>query len=176
MSHKQFEILQLGHPALRKIAEQVINISESKTQKFLDQLLQFVIDKNGMGIAAPQVERSEKIFIMSSKPNARYPYAPDMEPTFVINPEILWTSPDIEKDWEGCLSIPGIRALVPRHQSIKVQFYSRHGEIIKAEYSGFIARIFQHEFDHLIGKVFLDRVESSQDIMMEQEWFKRVLS
>lgn len=76
------------------------------------------------------------------------------------------------KDWEGCLSVPGVRALVPRNTSIKVRFSSRLADVVEAEYSGFLARIFQHEFDHLEGKVFLDRVENSHEVMMEQEWLK----
>jgi len=67
-----------------------------------------------------------------------------------------------------------VRALVPRHTSIKVKFTSRQGDVIETEYSGFLARIFQHEFDHLEGNVFLDRVENSHEIMMEQEWLKMI--
>ncbi|MFW5451146.1 MAG: peptide deformylase [Methylophagaceae bacterium] len=172
MTNNSFTIRQLGDPVLRNIAETVTDITDSHTQSFLDDLLQFVLDKKGMGIAAPQVGISQRIFIMSSRPNSRYPSAPEMEPTFVINPEIIRPSTETEKDWEGCLSIPGVRALVPRHTAIKVQYTSRTGEIIEAEYSGFLARVFQHELDHLDGKVFLDHVEDSHDIMMEQEWLK----
>lgn len=172
MYDKNFQILQLGHPELRIIAQPVIDISSNQIQSFLDALLQFVNEKNGMGIAAPQVGISERIFIMCSRPNSRYPYAPEMKPTVVINPEITWFSSETEKDWEGCLSVPGVRALVPRHTSIKVKFLSQLGDVIETEYSGFLARIFQHEFDHLEGKVFLDRVKDTREIMMEQEWLK----
>ena len=174
MYDKNFQILLLGHPELRKIAQPIIDISSNQTQSFLDNLLQIVHDKKGMGIAAPQVGISERIFIMCSQPNTRYPYAPDMKPTAIINPEITWLSAETEKDWEGCLSVPGVRALVPRHTSIKVKFTSRQGDVIETEYSGFLARIFQHEFDHLEGNVFLDRVENSHEIMMEQEWLKMI--
>ena len=174
MYDKNFQILLLGHPELRKTAQPIIDISSNQTQSFLDNLLQFVHDKKGMGIAAPQVGISERIFIMCSQPNTRYPYAPDMKPTAIINPEITWLSAETEKDWEGCLSVPGVRALVPRHTSIKVKFTSRQGDVIETEYSGFLARIFQHEFDHLEGNVFLDRVENSHEIMMEQEWLKMI--
>lgn len=172
MYDKNFQILQLGHPELRIIAQPVIDISSNQIQSFLDALLQFVNEKNGMGIAAPQVGISERIFIMCSRPNSRYPYAPEMKPTVVISPEITWFSSETEKDWEGCLSVPGVRALVPRHTSIKVKFLSQLGDVIETEYSGFLARIFQHEFDHLEGKVFLDRVKDTREIMMEQEWLK----
>ena len=174
MYDKNLQILLLGNPTLRKIAQPVVDIASNHTQSFLKDLLQFVKDKNGMGIAAPQVGISESIFIMCSRPNARYPYAPEMEPTVVVNPEFTWLSPETEKAWEGCLSVPGVRALVPRHTSIKVRFLSQLGDVIETEYSGFLARIFQHELDHLQGKVFLDRVENSHEIMMEQEWLKMI--
>lgn len=171
-----FLILQLGHPTLRQIASPVSDVDNASFQQWLDDLLAFVLQANGMGIAAPQVGVSQRVFIMSSRPNARYPHAPEMAPTFVINPEITWYSEATEKDWEGCLSLPGIRALVPRHQSIRVRYTSRDGETVETEYSGFLARVFQHEFDHLEGKVFIDRVEDSHDIMMEQEWQRLIAS
>lgn len=174
MTNNDFKILQLGHPTLRELSQVVADISAPDTQNFLEHLLDFVIAKNGMGIAAPQVGSAKRIFIMSSRPNSRYPYAPIMEPTIVINPDIIHYSEDTEKDWEGCLSIPGVRALVPRFTSIKVRFTNQFGKMIEADYSGFIARIFQHEYDHLNGTVFLDRIEDSHDIMMEQEWLKRI--
>lgn len=165
-----FIIHQLGHPILRRKAEAVENILDPIFQRQLDALMQFVLDKGGMGIAAPQVGISQQYFILSSHPNARYPYAPDLPPFFVINPQILNSSFSQSKDWEGCLSLPGIRALVPRHDHIRVRYQNRTGEWIEAEYQGFLARVFQHENDHLQGHVFLDRIESSYDVMMEQEW------
>lgn len=168
-----FEIIQLGHPHLRRRAQLVNEITSAEAQKLFDQLLAFVLAKNGLGIAAVQVDINQRIFIMCSRPNLRYPDAPQMAATVIINPEILWRSTEIEKDWEGCLSLPGIRGLVPRHKTIKVRYKSRYNEPIEMKFSGFIARVFQHEFDHLEGIVFIDRVKSSQDIMMDQEWLKQ---
>lgn len=132
--------------------------------------MQTCSDANGMGIAAPQVSHSQRIFIVASRPNARYPYAPHMQATAVINPQITWKSAETEKDWEGCLSLPGVRALVPRHTHITVKYTARDGTAVESDYDGFIARVFQHEYDHLDGKVFIDRVETTQDIVMEQAW------
>jgi len=174
MTAEKFTILQLGHPHLRLTARAVDDSEREDIQPFIDDLLQFVEDVNGMGIAAPQVDHSLRLFILSSKPNIRYPYAPLMQPTVMINPEILSVSDDMEKDWEGCLSVPSIRALVPRHQSIKVRFTARSGETIETTYSGFLARVFQHELDHLNGLVFIDRVEDSHDMVAEQEWLKLI--
>jgi len=97
-----------------------------------------------------------------------------MEPIAVIDPEIIWHSEAMEKDWEGCLSLPGVRALIPRYTGIEVTYTNREGEQVEARYEGFIARLFQHEYDHLNGKVFIDRVESTQDIVMEKE-FQRII-
>lgn len=93
-------------------------------------------------------------------------------PTAVINPKIISHSEKISKDWEGCLSIPGIRAPVPRWQSIKVEFTNRQNRIMTRSYHDFVARIFQHEIDHLDGTVFLDRVETTKDIITEKEYQK----
>jgi peptide deformylase len=171
-----FEILQLGHPLLRQIAEPVEAVSESSFQSQLDALLDFVLARGGMGIAAPQVGLSQQFFILSSHPNARYPYAPQVEPFVVINPEITAHSDTQSKDWEGCLSLPGIRALVPRFDHIDVRYQTRQGQTIETRYEGFLARVFQHELDHLHGKVFLDRVETTLDVMMEQEWQRQIVS
>lgn len=173
---QDFDIVQLGHPLLRQIAEPVDNITDPVFQTQLDDLLAFVLARGGMGIAAPQVGIGRRFFILSSHPNARYPYAPKVAPFVVINPQILSYSDSQNKDWEGCLSLPGIRALVPRHDQITVSYTKRNGEQVKSDYEGFLARVFQHELDHLDGRVFLDRVESTLDVMMEQEWQRQVVS
>ena len=99
----------------------------------------------GIGIAAPQIHHSDRIFIMCSKPNARYPDAPLMAPTAIINPEILHGSSDKVKGWEGCLSVPSMRGLVPRHTEITVRYFDQQANEQQKELTGFIARIFQHE-------------------------------
>ncbi|TAF50948.1 MAG: peptide deformylase, partial [Oscillatoriales cyanobacterium] len=106
-----------------------------------DNLISTVQHAHGVGIAAPQAAMCDRLFIVASRPNLRYPQAPPMEPTAMINPRIVAASTETVKDWEGCLSIPGIRGLVP-----------------------------QHEYDHLDGIVFLDRVESTTELMTEDEY------
>jgi peptide deformylase len=125
-------------------------------------------DADGVGIAAPQVYESAALFIVASRPNPRYPDAPLMEPEVVINPEILERSDELVKDWEGCLSIPGIRGLVPRHRRIRARYRT-----IEREFADFVARIFQHEDDHLRGIVFLDRLESTRDVVTEKAYQER---
>jgi peptide deformylase len=99
-----------------------------------------------------------------------------MEPTAMINPRIIASSTEKFKDWEGCLSIPGIRGLVPRSRSIEIEYTSRDGQLHQQELTDFVARIFQHEQDHLDGIVFLDRVESTQELMTEDEYQKQVVN
>ena len=95
-----------------------------------------------------------------------------MEPEIVINPEILERSEDMIKGWEGCLSIPGIRGEVRRHRRIWARYQTVGGQQIQREFTGFVARSFQHEDDHLRGIVFLDRFESTRDLVTEREYQK----
>jgi peptide deformylase len=97
-----------------------------------------------------------------------------MEATAVINPEVLWVSEEKEKDWEGCLSVPGIRGMVPRPKEIKVRFTTRDGDTVERAFSGFAARVFLHENDHLDGLTWLDQVENNQDIVSEKEYLKAI--
>ena len=166
------EIVQLGKDVLRKVATEVKNIEAQEIQDLINDLILTCIDSQGMGIASPQIGVSKRIFIMASQPNSRYPHAPKMKPKAIINPEILSYGDEVEKDWEGCLSLPNIRGLVPRATKIEVRYMTQKGEIVQEVLEGFLARIFQHEFDHLNGKVFIDRVESSLDIVMEREYMR----
>jgi len=166
------EVIQLGHPILRSQAQKVDNIHSLQVQELIDNLLATVIAANGVGIAAPQVASRDRLFIVASRPNLRYPNAPQMEPTAMINPQILATSSQLVTGWEGCLSIPGIRGLVPRYQAIEVEYSDRTGKLHKQELTDFVARIFQHELDHLDGIVFVDRLKSTQDLITELEYKK----
>ena len=170
------QIAQLGQPVLREVARKISDPLDLAVQALIDDMLITVADANGVGIAAPQVFESCSLFIVSSNPNPRYPHAPKMGPTAIINPEILWKSDEKEKDWEGCLSIPGLRGLVSRHRRIGVRYLTRTGELRKEEYVDFLARVFQHEFDHIQGIVFIDRIESSRDLITEKEYIRSLQS
>ncbi len=167
------EIAQLGNPILRQQAQPVSKTTNKTLQDLIDSLIATAASANGVGIAAPQVSQSYRLLIIASRPSLRYPNAPTMEPTAMINPKIVAYCDEIVKDWEGCLSIPGIRGLVPRYQAIEVEYLDRDRKLQRQELSDFVARIFQHELDHLNGVVFLDRVESTQDICTEAEYLKR---
>jgi len=170
------QIAQLGRPVLREVARKIDDVHCSAVQSLIDDMLATVAEANGMGIAAPQLFESLSLFIVSSHPNPRYPCAPQMEPTAMINPELLWVSDDKKKDWEGCLSIPGLRGMVPRHTMIGVRYLNRSGEVREEEYADFPARVFQHEYDHIQGIVFIDRIESTLDLITEKEYERRLQS
>ncbi|NDJ18977.1 peptide deformylase [Myxacorys almedinensis] len=163
-------IVELGHPMLRQTAHAIATIQDEHIQTLIDQLLVTVNHANGVGIAAPQVAQPLQLMIVASRPSPRYPTAPTMEPTPMLNPRILSHSTETIIGWEGCLSIPGIRGKVPRYQAIEIEYCDRRGHAHKTQLTDFVARIFQHEFDHFNGIVFLDRVENPQDVITEQEY------
>ncbi|NET24231.1 MAG: peptide deformylase [Okeania sp. SIO1I7] len=169
------QVAQLGNKILRYQAQPINNIWDKNLQELIDNLIVTIIETNGVGIAAPQVSISDRLFIVASRPNLRYPNAPKMEPTAMINPKLISYSEDRIKGWEGCLSVPGIRGLVPRYRVINVEYTNREGKLERQELTDFVARIFQHEYDHLEGLVFLDRVESSTDLMTEDEYQKQII-
>ncbi|WP_199250260.1 peptide deformylase [[Phormidium] sp. ETS-05] len=170
------EIIQLGNPVLRETAGPVENPLSESIQTLIDDLIATGVAANGVGIAAPQVAQPYCLLVVASRPTLRYPHAPFMEPTPMLNPQIISHSSEVVKGWEGCLSVPGIRGLVPRYQSIEIEYTDRFGEIQRKELTDFVARIFQHEYDHLSGKVFLDRVETSLDLITEQEYQKLLIA
>ncbi|MER3589631.1 MAG: peptide deformylase [Mastigocladus sp. ERB_26_1] len=166
-------IIQLGNPILRQKATEVEDIQDETIQKLIDDLMATVTEANG---AAPQIAQSYRVMIVASRPNPRYPHAPHMEPTAMINPRIIAHSSTMIKDWEGCLSIPGIRGLVPRYESIEVEYTDRNGKIQRQLLTNFVARIFQHEYDHFDGIVFLDCLESNLDIVTDHEYQKLIVN
>ena len=166
------EIAQLGAPVLRLQAQVVTEPQSAEIQQIIETLQNTLATTQGVGIAAPQISISKRIIIIASRPTPRYPSAPLMEPTVMINPAFQTLSDTREKDWEGCLSVPGIRALVPRYTEILISYINQQGDLVEARLEGFVARVFQHEYDHLEGTVYLDRVEDNRDIFAECEYFK----
>ncbi|MBR8831980.1 MAG: Peptide deformylase [Chroococcopsis gigantea SAG 12.99] len=159
----------VGSEHLRQIAQPVEKITP-QIEKLIGSMIATLESAHGVGIAAPQLCHGDRIFIVASRSTPRYPQAPLMTPTAMINPEIIATSDETAKDWEGCLSVPGRRGLVPRHRWIEVEYLDAAGQVQRKIFQDFIARIFQHELDHLDGIVFLDRIESSEDLYTEEEY------
>lgn len=167
------KIATLGDKILLKKAKSVTNIKDSDVQKLIDEMIATLKNSKGVGIAAPQVFESKRIIIVNSYPNSRYPYAPEFGPEAMINPRIIKKSKKKEKGWEGCLSVPGYRGLVPRHERITVKYTSRDGKTKTMGAEGFIARIIQHEVDHLEGRIcFLYWLDDVKNLMTEENWRK----
>jgi peptide deformylase len=169
---REYEIAQLGAKILRLQAESVDDAHAAEIQKIIEAMRDTLATTPGIGLAAPQIGVSKRIIIMASRPTSRYPDAPLMAQTVMINPAFHALSDEREKGWEGCLSVPGIRALVPRYKEIQINYVDQQGAVVEARLEGFVARVFQHEVDHLDGMVYLDRVEDSSEIVAESEYFK----
>jgi peptide deformylase len=172
MKAKVLRITQLGEPVLRKISK-AVSLPLSKARgRFIDDMIVTMKKAKGVGIAAPQVNVGVRMFVVAPEPSARYPKSPKLPPVAMINPILVEHSKKMVTDWEGCLSIPGLRGRVPRYQTIEIEFTDRQGRRLRGKLSGFVARIFQHEFDHINGMVYIDRVKDTRTFMTETEYRK----
>jgi peptide deformylase len=168
------KVARLGHPILRKIAEPVPleQITTPVVQQFIDDLIETMYEYDGAGLAAPQVHVSQQIVVMEVSQNPRYPQAPAIPLTVYVNPEITPLTESMDEDWEGCLSVPGLRGRVPRYTKIRLRAYNRQGKRVDFVAEGFHARVIQHECDHLQGKVYLDRMRDTSSLMFIEEFMK----
>ena len=173
MFRKKLPILTLGDPRLRLVAAPVTAIDD-RLQTLIKNLIWTAEKTNGVGIAAPQVGVAQRLFIVASRPNLRYPHAPHMEPTAMINPRLIAHSDTVVAGWEGCLSVPDQRGEVDRYTEIEVEYGDRHGHLHRRVFTDFVARIFQHELDHLEGTVFVDRVPDPATLLTDQEYFAQL--
>jgi peptide deformylase len=135
----------------------------------IDDMVETMKEYDGVGLAAVQVHESRKIAVLEVADNPRYPQKPTVPLTVLVNPEVTPLSQETEEDWEGCLSIPELRGRVVRYKSIRVQARDRSGKELDFVASGFHARVIQHEWDHLNGKVFLDRMRDFSTLTYLQE-------
>jgi peptide deformylase len=154
-------VATVGHPVLRQWATPVApeELSGPRTQGLIDDLIDTMRYYNGAGLAAPQVMVSSRIVVIEVNSNPRYPYKPDIPLTVLVNPEIEALDDETFANNEGCLSVPTLRGVTNRFVRIGVQALDRHGQQVEREIKGLSAVTFQHEVDHLNGKLFIDRVE-----------------
>ena len=171
---KILTIAQIGNQVLRKKAKSLSFPLDKETLQLIEAMFATMIATNGVGIAAPQVSKSLQIIIVASRPNERYPYAPLMKPIVMINPEIIEKGDNVVTDWEGCLSVPNIRGLVPCSDSVTIKYQDVIGKSIMKKLTGFPARIVQHEVAHIQGFLFTDRVSSPKDLYSQSEFKKRL--
>ena len=153
-------VAQRGEAILTLVATPIAETEFASTwlNALADAMQDTMLERNGVGIAAPQVYISKRMIIVASRPNPRYPDAPEMSAVVMVNPEILSFSDETILGEEGCLSVPDERGQVQRAQKIIVRYRTLNGELVESEFSGFPARIVQHEVDHLNGVLFIERI------------------
>ena len=155
----QREILKMGDPRLLRTAQQVKAFDTPELHALVQDLLDTMRAVNGAGLAAPQIGVDLQVVIFGSGAlNPRYPQAPVVPPTVLINPTLTPLSDEMEEGWEGCLSVPGLRGVVPRHTHVRYQGWDAQGAPIDRTVSGFHARVVQHECDHLFGMLYPMRI------------------
>ena len=172
------KVARMGHPVLRARAKALepADIKSPLIQQLIDDMFETMQEYQGVGLAAPQVHESVRIFVAGFAPRADDDDEEEEEERVplmaLINPEISIVGDDTADDWEGCLSIPDIRGRVPRAREIKVNAYDRRARRIEINARGFTARVIQHEADHLDGVLFFDRMESLETLTFLDEFGK----
>jgi peptide deformylase len=164
------KVARMGHPVLRATARP-LERHEIKTvavQKLIDDMIDTMNEYHGVGLAAPQVHESLRIFVASL--DTREDGEPGTEPVVIINPDLSVVGSDMVEDWEGCLSIPDVRGRVPRAREIRLRAFDREGERIQLTAHDFPARVIQHETDHLDGVLFFDRMRSFESLTFLDEY------
>lgn len=171
------KIARLGHPVLRKPAKPVPvgEIRAAETQRLIDDLIETMREYDGAGLAANQVHTLEQICVIEVVENPRYPDAPHIPLTVVINPVVTPLGDEMEAGWEGCLSVPDLRGMVERYTTVRLQCYDRQGQHVDLIAKEFFARVIQHETDHLNGIVYLDRMRDLSTLAHTAEWNKHWL-
>ena len=152
------ELLLMGDARLLRVAQPVQAFNTPELNALLGDLRDTMVAEGGVGLAAPQIGVDLQVVIFGFERSERYPDAPPVPQTVLINPVITPLSADEEEGWEGCLSVPGLRGVVPRWSRIRYQGFNERGEPIDREAHGFHARVVQHECDHLIGRLYPTRV------------------
>lgn len=153
------DILKMGDPRLLEIAAPVQPFDTPDLQTLIDDMFDTMRDAGGVGLAAPQIGVGLQLVIFGFEHSDRYPDAPSVPRTILLNPVVTPLSPDREDGWEGCLSVPGLRGMVPRYRQIRYCGVDPTGKPIEREAEGFHARVVQHECDHLIGRLYPSRIE-----------------
>jgi len=160
------KIAQIGHPVLRERAREVTldELRSPSMQQFIDDLVETMRDANGAGLAAIQVYEPIRIAAIEVSSNPRYPYKPPIPLTILVNPVLTPVGEEMFDNYEGCLSVPNLRGVVPRYLHLRCQAWDRHGNPIDEIVHGLKAGTFQHEVDHLDGTIFVDRVRDSRTL------------
>jgi len=152
------EVLKMGDPCLLRQAQPLERFDTPELHALVADMRDTMAHLNGAGLAAPQIGVSLQVVVFGFEQNPRYPQAEAIPDTVLINPLLTPLSDELEEDWEGCLSVPGLRGIVPRHVRLRYQGFDELGNPIDRSVSGFHARVVQHECDHLIGILYPMRI------------------
>lgn len=163
-------ILKMGDPRLLRVAEPVTEFDTPELHQLISEMFETMAAANGAGLAAPQIGVNLQLVIFGFKSNPRYPDAPVVPETVLLNPVLTPLSDETDEAWEGCLSVPGMRGLVPRWSSLRYEGVDQFGHPIRRDVDGFHARVVQHECDHLNGILYPMRIRD-----MTQFGFTEVL-
>ena len=168
------KVARLGHPVLRQPAEPVpvAQIRTPEVQRLIDDMIETMREYNGAGLAATQVHVARQICVIEVNGNPRYPDAAEVPLTVLVNPRVIPLTEETEEGWEGCLSVPDMRGMVPRVTAVRLEAYDRDGQKIDLVAKDFFARVIQHETDHLHGIVYLDRMRDLSTLTHLAEWNK----
>jgi peptide deformylase len=152
------EILRMGDPRLLQVSEPIIRFDTSELRALLQDMNDTMLAAAGAGLAAPQIGVLHRVVIFGGAPSPRYPDAEVVPYTVLINPELVALTDEVAEDWEGCLSVPGMRGLVPRFRQLRYRGFNQYGAPIDRTVSDFHARVVQHEVDHLNGVLYPTRI------------------
>lgn len=171
------KVARLGHPILRQTARPVPpdQIRSAEIQRLIDDMIETMHEYDGAGLAANQVHTALQIAVLEVQGNSRYPDAPVVPLTVVINPVVTPLTEEMEDGWEGCLSVPDMRGIVPRFTAVRLECQDRDGLPADVVAKDFFARVIQHETDHLRGVVYLDRMRGLSTLTHIAEWNKHWL-
>ncbi len=165
-------VLRMGDPLLLRVSEPVQQFDTAELAALLADMRDTMASLNGAGLAAPQIGVSQRVVIFGTgAPNPRYPEAEVVPPTVLINPRLEPIGVQLEQGWEGCLSVPGMRGLVPRYLQLRYRGFDEGGRPIDRSVSGFHARVVQHEVDHLDGILYPMRITDLRYFGFNEELF-----
>ncbi len=162
------EVLKMGHPILQQVAQPVTQFNTPELDKLITDMYDTMASLDGAGLAAPQIGVSVRLVIFWVEENPRYPEVESVPNTVLINPKIEIISQQQEMGWEGCLSVPGLRGLVPRYLKIKYSGFDQYGNTIERTAEQFHARVVQHEVDHLDGVLYPYRMQDLSSLGYEE--------
>lgn len=163
------EVLRMGNPLLLQRADEITEFNTPELNGLIHDMQDTMHAKDGAGLAAPQIGHSVRVVIFGVEQNPRYPEAEAVPQTILINPIVTPLDDTMEDGWEGCLSLPGLRGLVPRYTQIKYSGFDAQGNVIDVIASGFHARVVQHECDHLDGILYPQRIRDLRQFAYTEE-------